>query len=204
MDAVNFTNSKISGEIAMNNTKSLAEHARLGDEESFKLIFEQHHRIVLRFIYGMVRNFDLAEEVTQETFLSAHHSLVAYSEEGKLSAWLCGIARNVTRNWTRSHKHKVGNVELDEQNIHEAKNVSQSPADVLLEGELNDKVLDALQTLDEDKQTVFVLKTLRQFSYEEISQITGSTVPKLKTDLHRARIKMQRLIRPYLESDYEV
>jgi RNA polymerase sigma-70 factor (ECF subfamily) len=39
-------------------------------------------------------------------------------------------------------------------------------------------------------------------SYEDISQITGSTVPKLKTDLHRARLEMKRLIGPYLEDDY--
>ncbi|HYP51765.1 MAG TPA: RNA polymerase sigma factor, partial [Pyrinomonadaceae bacterium] len=198
-------NSNLSGETPMKNTKSLVELARLGDEEAFRLIFEQHHRIVLRFVYGMVGNLDLAEELTQETFLSAYRTLDSYKEEGKLTAWLCGIAKNVARNWTRSQKRETVSVDLDEQQVFDVKdNVNQPPDNILLNGELNDKVVAALHALDEDKQTVFILKVLRQFSYEEISRITGSTVPKLKTDLHRARIEMQRLIRPYLEGDYEM
>jgi DNA-directed RNA polymerase specialized sigma24 family protein len=46
---------------------------------------------------------------------------------------------------------------------------------------------------------VFTLKILRQLSYEDISQITGSTVPKLKTDLHRAKAEMRSLLGQYLE-----
>jgi hypothetical protein len=52
MDAVSLTNSKVLSETPMKNTESLVELARLGDEEAFRLIFEQHHRIILRFIYG--------------------------------------------------------------------------------------------------------------------------------------------------------
>jgi RNA polymerase sigma-70 factor (ECF subfamily) len=47
---------------------------------------------------------------------------------------------------------------------------------------------------------VFTLKIFQQKSYEEIAQITGFSIPKLKTDLHRARAEMRRRIGPYLES----
>jgi len=57
----------------------------------------------------------------------------------------------------------------------------------------------ALARLDEDKRLVFTLKELQHLSYKEISEITGSTIPKLKTDLHRAKIEMRRALRPYLE-----
>ena len=205
MDAISLTNSKAFDESLMKNKKSLVELARLGDEEAFRLIFEQHHRIIQRFIYGMVRNLDLAEELTQETFLNAYRSLDSYQEGRKLTPWLCGIAKNITRNWTRSRRAEAVNIEFDEQNVLEVKdNTNQSPDNILLDSELSDKLRAALQALDEDKRMVFILKILRQFSYEDISQITGSTVPKLKTDLHRARIEIQRLIRPYLESDYEL
>ncbi|MDQ4123214.1 MAG: sigma-70 family RNA polymerase sigma factor [Acidobacteriota bacterium] len=174
------------------------ELARHGDEEAFRLIFEQHHRVVLKFIYGMTGDLAQAEELTQETFLSAYRSLGSYSEEGKLALWLCGIAKNITRNWTRSRRNEIGNSQFDEQELSEIKDeVNQSPEERLLGGELDDKISRALQSLDKDKRTVFVLKILRQMSYEDISQITGSTVPKLKTDLHRARLELKRLIGSY-------
>jgi RNA polymerase sigma-70 factor (ECF subfamily) len=200
MDAISFTNSTAFDESLMNNTKSLVELARLGDEEAFRLIFEQHHRIVLKFIYGMVGNLSLAEELMQETFLSVYRSLDSFREERKLTPWLCGIAKNITCNWLRSNRGDAFNIALDEQSNLEIKDdINQSPDNILLGGELNDKIRLALQSLDEDKRMVFTLKILRQLSYEDISQITGSTVPKLKTDLHRAKAEMRILLRQYLE-----
>jgi len=52
--------------------------------------------------------------------------------------------------------------------------------------------------LDSDKRMVFILKALQERSYDEIAEITGFSIPKLKTDLHRAKAQMRRLIRPYL------
>jgi RNA polymerase sigma-70 factor, ECF subfamily len=45
---------------------------------------------------------------------------------------------------------------------------------------------------------------MQQLSYEEIAEITGFSIPKLKTDLHRAKAEMRRLIRPYLETTDEL
>ena len=56
----------------------------------------------------------------------------------------------------------------------------------------------ALAGLEEDKRLVFTLKVFQQRSYEEIVEITGFSLPKVKTDLHRARTELRRRIRPYL------
>lgn len=200
MDTISFTNSQIFGNGSANNSKSLVELAKLGDEEAFRLIFEQHHRLVLKFIYGMVGNLSLSEELMQETFLSVHRSLNSFDEERKLAPWLFGIAKNITFNWLRANHRETLQVALDEQEGFEIKDiVNQAPDRLLLGGELNDKIRTALMSLDEDKRIVFTLKILRQLSYEEISQITGSTIPKLKTDLHRAKAAMRKLLRNYLE-----
>jgi RNA polymerase sigma-70 factor (ECF subfamily) len=200
MGAISFTNTNTFGESLMKNPKSLVELARLGDEEAFRRIFEQHHRIVLKFIYGMVGNLSLAEELMQETFLSVYRSLDSFHEERKLTPWLCGIAKNITCNWLRSNKGESFNIALDERENFEIKDdVNQSPDSILLGCELKDKISLALQTLDEDKRLVFTLKILNQLSYEDISQITGSSIPKLKTDLHRAKAEMRNLLGHYLE-----
>jgi RNA polymerase sigma-70 factor (ECF subfamily) len=68
----------------------------------------------------------------------------------------------------------------------------------LLDKELDKVMHAALATLDDDKRLVFTLKVLQHKSYEEISAITGSSVGKLKTDLHRARAEMRKRVGPYL------
>ena len=103
----------------------------------------------------------------------------------------------------RSKGAEIISAGFDEKKILEVKdNINQSPDNILLDGELNDKIRLALQALDEDKRMVFILKIFQQLSYEDISQITGSTIPKLKTDLHRARTELRRLMSPYLEDNY--
>ena len=73
-----------------------------------------------------------------------------------------------------------------------------TPVGELLDKELNAVVRRALGALDEDKRVVFTLKVFQQRSYEEIAEITGFSLPKVKTDLHRARAEMRRRIRPYM------
>jgi RNA polymerase sigma-70 factor (ECF subfamily) len=78
------------------------------------------------------------------------------------------------------------------------------PVEGLLNKELNALIRRSLAALDEDKRLVFTLKVLHQCSYEEIAAITGFSLAKLKTDLHRARAEMRKRIRPYAGVGYEV
>ena len=78
------------------------------------------------------------------------------------------------------------------------------PVEGLLSKELNALVRRSLAALDEDKRLVFTLKVFHQCSYEEIAGITGFSMAKLKTDLHRARAEMRKKISPYAGVGYEV
>jgi RNA polymerase sigma-70 factor (ECF subfamily) len=79
-----------------------------------------------------------------------------------------------------------------------------APVEGVLSKELNEMIRRSLAELDEDKRLVFTLKVLHQCSYEEIAEITGFTLAKLKTDLHRARAEMRRRIGSYAGVGYEV
>ena len=101
----------------------------------------------------------------------------------------------------RSRRYENGRIELDDDRITNANDErSYAPDEQLLDKELQRVVHDALGALDEDKRLVFTLKVLQGRSYEEIMEVTGSSLPKLKTDLHRAKLEMRRLIRPVIES----
>jgi RNA polymerase sigma-70 factor (ECF subfamily) len=183
----------------MNGSEQLTARARCGDEEAFRLIFDRYARPIISFLYDMVGQRELAEELTQETFVRAYKSLNRLRDDSKLSTWLFGIAKNVARECIRSRGREERKVVIEEHSTLELLDQQPAPEGLLLNKELNGIIHSALNSLPEDKRTVFVLKVLHQKSYEEISDITGSSIAKLKTDLHRARAEMRERIRPYLE-----
>jgi RNA polymerase sigma-70 factor (ECF subfamily) len=188
----------------MNSSEEIIARARRGDEDAFRQIFDRYARPIISFIYDMVGHRDLAEELTQETFVRAYKAMKALRDETKLSTWLFGIAKNVARESLRSRLRDDNRVEIGDDRVIEIRDEKLPPDRELLERELNGVIRGALAALDEDKRMVFTLKILHQRSYEEIAEITGFSIPKLKTDLHRARAEMRRRIRPYLGVGYEV
>lgn len=172
--------------------------ARSGDQEAFHVIFNRYGRPVLSFINNMVHNRDLAEDLAQETFVRAHKNLGGLRDEVKISTWLFGIARNVVRESVRQARRNDKKVGLDEPESLRIESKGVLPEGAMLNRELTDTIQNALLELDEDKRLVFSLKIFHEKSYEEISEITGFTIAKLKTDLHRARVEMRKRLTPYL------
>src|SRR3954466_9824873 len=189
---------------SMKSHEDLIARARRGDEEAFRLIFERFTRPVISFIFYMVNQRELAEELAQETFVRAYKSLHVLRDEMKLSTWLFGIAKNVARESLRQSRRDSRHVELEDRAVLEICDEKPTPAGQLLDKELSDVVRRALLKLDEDKRLVFALKIYQQRSYEEIALITGFSVPKLRNDLHRARREMRRCLSSYLGVSDEV
>jgi RNA polymerase sigma-70 factor (ECF subfamily) len=192
------------GTLGMNGSEELIARARLGEDAAFQSIFDRYSRPILSFIYDMTGKRDVAEELAQETFVRAYKGLGGLHDAEKLSTWLFGIARNCALEHFRAHRRDVNKVEMDDPSVLNLSNSEPLPEGQLLNKEFNQVIQTALAALDEDKRTVFTLKVFQQRSYEEIADITGFSIPKLKTDLHRARREMRRRIRPYLGNSYEV
>jgi RNA polymerase sigma-70 factor (ECF subfamily) len=188
----------------MNSSADLVSRACQGDQEAFRLIFERYSRPVMSFTFDLVNDRGLAEELTQETFVRAFRNLHSMREETKLSTWLFGIAKNVARESIRARVRTRNQVDLDDEAVLDLSDTAPEPVDRLLGKELNAHIRRALASLDEDRRLVFTLKVFHQCSYEEIASITGFSLAKLKTDLHRARAEMRRRIKPYAGVGYEV
>jgi RNA polymerase sigma-70 factor, ECF subfamily len=172
--------------------------AKGGDEDAFHLIFNRYGRPVLSFINNLVHNRELAEELAQETFVRAYRNLGGLKDEMRLSTWLFGIARNVVRESARQARKEEKKVGLDEPISLGLESKEILPEGAMLDRELAETIQEALLALDEDKRIVFSLKIFHEKSYEEISAMTGHSIGKLKTDLHRARAEMRKRIAPYL------
>lgn len=188
----------------MNSSADLVTRVCQGDSDAFRLIFERYSRPVISFIFDMVNDRGLAEELTQETFVRAYRAIRTMRKDTKLSTWLFGIARNVARESIRARIRATSQVDLADKSVMDLSDKKPVPVDGLLSKELNELIRRSLAALDEDKRLVFTLKVLHQCSYEEIAAITGFSIAKLKTDMHRARAEMRRRISPYAGVGYEV
>lgn len=205
IDAIGLAPEPVPDAVAsMDTSGELMARARCGDEEALRQIFEAHARAVINFIFYMVNQRELAEELAQETFLRAYKSLSSLRDEDKLRTWLFGIAKNVAREALRTPDRRVPSVEMDDPSVAEVRDGGPSPAGRLLEKELSSAVRKALMSLDEDKRLVFTLKVYQQLSYEEIVKSTGFSLPKVRNDLHRARAEMRRRLKPYLVGGNEL
>lgn len=188
----------------MNSSADLVTRVCAGDAEAFRLIFERYSRPVISFIFDMVSDRTLAEELTQETFVRAYRAIRTMRRETKLSTWLFGIARNVARESLRARARAGNHLHLADKAVLDLSDDKPAPVEGVLSKELNDVIRRSLAALDEDKRLVFTLKVLHQCSYEEIAEITGYSIAKLKTDLHRARAEMRRRVGAYAGVGYEV
>jgi len=184
----------------MNSSADLVARACQGDQEAFRLIFERYSRPVISFIYDQVGDRELADELTQETFVRAYRGLKSLRKETKLSTWLFGIAKNVARESLRARIRQSRHIDLDDKQVLDLSDQNPAPSSQLLDKEFNEVVQRSLDLLDEDKRLVFTLKIFHQCSYEEIAEITGFSIPKLKTDLHRARAEMRQRVGQYVRN----
>jgi RNA polymerase sigma-70 factor, ECF subfamily len=193
-------NIKNSGDVG----DDLIARAQAGDNEAFGLIIEHHYRFVYKFIYALVGEPAIAEELTQETFLSAYKGIHLLRGDAKLRTWLFTIGKNTVNRFFRSHRKEGKKAESEVETLNLLDEKNPRPDRQFLSKELKALIYSALEKLDDDKRLVFILKEFQQLSYKEISEITGHAIPKLKTDLRRAKTEMRTLLRPYTELKNEV
>ena len=80
--------------------------AAAGDESAFNYLVEKYHRPIIHFLYRMVRNEAVAEELAQEVFLRVYRSRQSYRAEAKFTTWLYRIASNLAVNHVRDTRHE--------------------------------------------------------------------------------------------------
>lgn len=182
----------------------LLARARAGELAAFEKIVELHRDRVYGLALRMIRSEADAAEITQEVFLSVWRNLPGFKGDTvpAFVAWLNRIAGNQTLMRLR-HRKVVALVEdsLESPQFNARGSLIDDVADwksdalsQTLDAELAKAIDQASNALPEEHRQVFLLKDVDGLSYEEISEITGDSVPAIKSRLHRARLAMRSAI----------
>ena len=186
---------------------ALVERARADQPGAFEELVRRHSGRVYRLALRMTGNAQDAEEITQETFLSAHQGLARFRGEAAVTSWLHRIAANFALMRLR-HRRISGAAEdqltqsagPNEDRAPPAYPISQPGAHTeqhVLDGELQRAIEQAVKRLPEEYRVVFLLRDVEELSYEEIAEATSSTVPAIKSRLHRARLALRQAIQDF-------
>jgi len=135
---------------------------------------------------------DLAEELTQETFVRAYVKIGTLRDAAKLSTWLFGVARNVARETSSSLRSKERtHVRIDDSSVVAVSDPNPSPTEGLLNKELHGVMLDGLNKLDDDKRQVLVLYEIEGLTMREVAEVVGCPLQTAYSRLHAARDVLQ-------------
>ena len=173
--------------------RRLVARARKGDASAFRSLFEQHSPAVWRFLKDLLRDEVAADEATQETFVRAHARIGSMREETRLVSWLLGIARHV---YLEARRGRGAGSYLDiaaeeHEPLLEAMQPSPTPESWLLDRELEGLLAEALGGLREERRAALLLRIDHGLAYEDIAQVMSWSLPKVKNEIHRARLQLR-------------
>ena len=165
-----------------------------GDENAYIELVNRYRDKILNFIFNYVRDFEISEDITQDTMIKLYQKKHYYKEIAKLSTWLYTIAKNLANTELRRRKirktiilshisknDKPYDIPSDQPGTHQE-----------IESEITSKIIrNAIDQLTDKFKTVIILRDIQELSYEDISSIVGVPIGTIKSRINRARLQLQ-------------
>jgi RNA polymerase sigma-70 factor (ECF subfamily) len=168
---------------------------REGDMEAFRLLVEMHQARVIGTISKMLGSDAESEDLAQQVFIRIWKSAPRYRPTAKFTTWLFRITRNLVFNELRRKRHFADQSEVIPEAVERAE---REPDRVLLEGELQHAIQEAINQLPESQRMAIILRRYEEMSYEDIAKVMGTSVPAVKSILFRARAELRERLQKYL------
>ena len=160
-----------------------------GDEGSFADLLSKHRDPVINYLYRMVQNAAIAEELAQDVFLRVYRARNSYEPTAKFTTWLYRIATHVALNFLRDGRHARNAAPLDGPDgepIHELRNTDPSVEDRLVAQTRTLEIRRAILTLPEKQRAAVILHKYHELDYREIAATLRCSESAVKSLLFRA------------------
>lgn len=189
---------------AHNDEAELVRRAQARDEIAFRTIVERYQNKVFSIIFGILRNHNDAEDISQQVFAKIYFSIGNFDFRSSLLTWIYKITVNECYDYLRKKKVRklVYESDFSEEESSRLNNVqsateSAGPVDRRLAD--RDLVMKLLSKVSEEDRNLMLLKEVEGHSVEELASMTGMNENTIKVKLFRARQKLvkaaQRLMK---------
>jgi RNA polymerase sigma-70 factor (ECF subfamily) len=169
-----------------------------GDLHAFEILVKEYQRLVVFIVGKIVVNKEDIEDVCQEVFIKVYRNLAGFRFQSKLSTWIARIAWLTAVNHSRDRRRKYGK---EVSGIDTIEQLSENPEEQLNKKDVASYLNQMIDQMPEHYRTVIVLYHLNEFSYEEITQITGMPLGTIKNYLFRARKLLKDKLAVNLKKD---
>jgi len=155
-----------------------------GNKEKYRVLVEKYQDRLVNFIFAMVHNYDLANDIAQEAFIKAYFSLNKYNPKYQFSTWLYTIAINLSKSEFKKPKH----LPLNNQTLTSGE---ENLTTNLLKKEQLRNIRQAVARLNKKYQLVINLYYWQDMNYQQIAQILNVKLNTVKTWLRRAKQQLK-------------
>lgn len=175
------------------NERALVDRCRSGDEGAFQELVDRYKDLVFALIARTVQDRSRAEDLAQEVFLRVHRGLPYFRGEARLSTWIYRITANVC---TQDHPRGAPTVSLDDERTRAVPAGSDRRFGDL---ELRDRLEKAIARLPPHYRFVIAAHYLEGVQYEDLAEALQLPLGTVKTQLHRAKQQLRRLLETELK-----
>ena len=193
------------------NNKKLSQEelilqAQQDDYNALEELIKREQKNAYATFYYLSKNKEDIHDLTQEALFRMAKNIKNLREPKKFQGWFNQIITNLfndeMRKKYKTPLHLSIDAEPNEKNnvvtITEIRDKKKLPAENTLTNELNQKIINAIHSLPEPFRIAIVLRELQGLSYEEIANITQTSIGTIKSRIARARTKLQENLKPYL------
>ena len=177
----------------MDSDDQLLSQFLAGDERAFETLVGRYEAPLRKLVYGLVRDWALAEDVAQDAFLRAYQKASTFRGGSPVKAWLYRIAINRAHDELRRIRRKgevslesaeIGGLELDESR-------TASPEALAAARELERHVAVALSEMREEYRTALMLREMEGMTYREIAELLEWPLGTVQIRVHRGRLELR-------------
>jgi RNA polymerase sigma-70 factor (ECF subfamily) len=186
---------------------------KAGDDQSFELLLRKYRTPLVNFLYRMVRDTAVAEDLAQEVFLRVYRARQEYAPSAKFTTWMFRIATNLALNSVRDNRHRLMEISMDqtvdsgesEQPALEVPDRAPSVEQELVARCRAEMILKAIHALPEKQRAAVLLHKYQELDYDEIARVLECSESALKSLLFRAyetlRVELAPLVSPTVRVD---
>lgn len=171
------------GGASMSN-KSILISLQKGDIDSFEWLVNSYEKRIFYFIYSMVHNHDIAQDLTQDSYVKIYKNLYKFNPDYPIEPWIYRITYNVVLDFIKKNKNSLQEISLSSCiNYIKENDADSSLSDI----EFKDMLQRELQSLKPDIRMIIILRAVNDLSFEQIALILNKSVPSVKLKFYRNR-----------------